>query len=252
MLKFKQLTALYFLILAILCFSNVCNEFLTVLAIVCITLGYILIVTIGVIQIDSQMFVKTYCSNYSATGKVAITFDDGPDAKYTPEILHLLSKYDSKATFFCIGFKLENNRSITEQIIAEGHLIGNHSYTHSNMFPLFSPTKIAAEISKTQKTIKSITNKDNIYFRPPFGVTNPLLQKALSKFNLVTVGWSIRSLDSKNEASAIVVRRITKKIKSGDIILLHDTSSNILAILEELLQFLKDKNLKPVTVNELL
>jgi peptidoglycan/xylan/chitin deacetylase (PgdA/CDA1 family) len=203
-------------------------------------------------NIRSGFYLKTINSNPRHFNEVGITFDDGPDAKNTPQILDLLAKYNAKATFFVIGQRAKENSSLLNRIAENGHIIGNHSYGHSNWFPLKLVRIIRQEILETNAIIEKITNKPNRYFRPPFGVLNPSITWALVNLDLITVGWSIRSLDTQNEAAEIVFNRIKRKIKGGDIILLHDTSKNILEILEKLLIYLSDNKIKAVTIDELM
>lgn len=187
-----------------------------------------------------------------AKNKVAITFDDGPDSIQTPEILKVLSAYNAKATFFMIGSKIQNNLELVKQVQEQGHLIGNHSFIHSNRFPLLSSHKIRLEIEKTQLEIEKAIGMPPLYFRPPFGVTNPLIAKALKNLPLKTIGWNIRSLDTRIKEKQKVVDKILGKVQGGDIILLHDTTPDISWIVDAVLKGIKQKNLQAVTVEELL
>jgi len=122
---------------------------------------------------------------------------------------------------------------------------------HANNYGFLNTKQVLADISKTQQLIKETSQIENNLFRPPFGVTNPNIAKAVKTLNLQTVGWSVRSLDTKATNVKSVLHKITKKIKKGDIILLHDSSELSFLILEQLLQFLDKHNYKSVTVNEL-
>ncbi|MEI7596280.1 MAG: polysaccharide deacetylase family protein [Bacteroidota bacterium] len=252
MLKFYLISFLYFLILATFCGLAYFGFPHAILYIILFSIIYFSTIYWGASKINSQLFVKTYCSNPRQNNKIAITFDDGPDAEKTSKILDILLEYNIKASFFFVGNKIKNSPKIAARAHSEGHLIGGHSYSHSNLFPLFNSKKIRKEIIDTQDIIFSATGFKSNYFRPPFGVTNPLIAKALKAIDIKTIGWSIRSLDTLNGSSTIVVDRIKKQIKSGDIILLHDTSNNIIEILKELLDYFKEKNIKPITIEELL
>jgi len=183
---------------------------------------------------------------------VSITFDDGPNVEFTPRVLEILKKYSAKATFFCIGKQMENHPEILKQIIKEGHSIGNHTYSHSKSFGFFGTSKVVKELRKTKALIHTIANQETSLYRPAFGVTNPSIEKAVKKLGLKSIGWQIRSLDTTSRAENTVLKRITSKISKGDIILLHDTSEKTLKVLEQLLVFLKEKNLQSVTVERLL
>ena len=184
--------------------------------------------------------------------EIALTFDDGPHPEFTPKVLDLLKRHHAKATFFCIGQHIENNTEIFKRIIAEGHTIGNHTYSHSKSFGFFSTKKVIDELHKTTALVKKLTNKQMNLYRPAFGVTNPMIEKAVQHLSLISIGWNVRSLDTTTRNETKVLDRITSKISKGDIVLLHDTSQKSIMVLEWLLLFLEEKNLKSVVVDELL
>ncbi|MUH35361.1 polysaccharide deacetylase family protein [Zobellia amurskyensis] len=183
---------------------------------------------------------------------VSITFDDGPNSEFTPRVLDLLAKYNAKATFFCIGQQVEKHPDILKKIIAQGHTIGNHTYTHANTFGFFPLDKVMNEITRTKKAVHALTEKEMMLYRPAFGVTNPQIEKAIKKLNLHSIGWNVRSLDTTSRSEKTILKRITRKVSKGDIILLHDTSEKTIVVLEQLLLFLREKNLSSVTVDRLL
>lgn len=183
--------------------------------------------------------------------EVAITFDDGPNPKFTPLVLKLLEKYNAQATFFCIGKHIEEQPEVFKSIIKNGHTIGNHTYSHSNKFGLFSTQEVITELQKTQNIIEKYTGLVPMLYRPAFGVTNPKIKRAVKTIGLRTVGWNKRSLDTTPLKEQVVLSRITKHLKKGDIILLHDTSEKTIVVLEQLLLILQQKNLTSVTVDQL-
>ncbi|KJD32119.1 polysaccharide deacetylase [Tamlana nanhaiensis] len=196
--------------------------------------------------------LKSVLSNAKTSKKaVAITFDDGPNSQFTPQVLALLNRFNAKATFFCIGKHAENHPDILKQIIGDGHTVGNHTYSHSNNFGFFSTQKVISELKKTNTIIENFTGLKMNLYRPAFGVTNPNISKAVKVLGLTSVGWNVRSLDTTSRNSGTVLNRITKHIKAGDIILLHDTSEKTLIVLEQLLLFLQQKNLASVTIDAL-
>jgi peptidoglycan-N-acetylglucosamine deacetylase len=182
---------------------------------------------------------------------IAITFDDGPCSQ-TPEILELLDQYKVTASFFVIGKKAKELPELVKLITEKNHTLGNHSYHHANWFPVMLPDQIRAEIASTQQLLKKITGREPLYWRPPFGVTNPLIAKALIGYSLKTIGWSIRSLDTVSDNPEKTINRIKKRIKPGSILLLHDTSKNVTPVLKELLVYCAKNNLKPVSLDEFL
>jgi peptidoglycan/xylan/chitin deacetylase (PgdA/CDA1 family) len=213
---------------------------------------WFLIVFIGSSFIGSNYHVNAYCSNPSIKEKkIAITFDDGPN-EMTIAVLDVLQQYNAKATFFCIGKNIEAHPEILKRTINEGHTIGNHSYSHAPFFDFYNKTQVIAEIEKTDALIKSVLGKKSTLFRPPYGVTNPSIRKALSVTNHKTIGWNIRSLDGIIQNEEFLLKRIIKRIKPGGIVLLHDTSVETVHVLEQLLSFLEKNNYSVVPLEELL
>ena len=119
-------------------------------------------------------------------------------------------------------------------------------------FRIFSSEKIVAELKQTNSILKEITGKEIKMFRPPFGVTNPNIKKALKNTGHFSIGWSKRSLDTTNLSEEKIWKRITSRLKKGDIILLHDTNAKTVAVLEQLLLTLQPHKLHSVPVDRLL
>jgi len=184
-------------------------------------------------NICSQFYTEVKCTSDNKS-KIQLTFDDGPHPEITPEILKILKKYNQKAIFFCIGKNIEKYPEIAKQIIAEGHLIGNHSFSHSYFFDFFGTKKVVEELEKTNRLIKNISGKDCQIFRPPYGVTNPNIAKAVKILNLRIIGWSIRSMDTVKNKKQVLKR--LKKAKPGDIVLFHDTKKDTPEILNDFLR----------------
>jgi peptidoglycan/xylan/chitin deacetylase (PgdA/CDA1 family) len=206
----------------------------------------------GASRISSGFFVSAFCKGDPAGDLVAITFDDGPHPVRTGEILKVLNRFNCRASFFLTGKKVEGNEHLVRELAAAGHSIGNHSFTHSNFFPFYSGFRISREIRETNRLLETISGKEIGFFRPPFGVTNPNVARGLRGLNLRVVGWSIRSFDTRNENPGRVIRRINRKLGGGDIILLHETSDNILQILEQLLPSIGRMGLKCVSLDQML
>lgn len=214
---------------------------------------WILITAIGSFQIRLNYHLQSLNYNFKISeNHISITFDDGPNTEFTPKVLSLLKKYNAKATFFLIGKNAEKHPEIVRQIIEEGHTIGNHSYSHSKNFGFFSSEKVAAELNETNSILKEKTGKEIKMFRPPFGVTNPNIKKALKRTGHISIGWSKRSFDTTGLSEEKILKRITSNLKKGDIILLHDSSAKSIAVLEQLLLTLPSHKLQSVPVDRLL
>jgi peptidoglycan/xylan/chitin deacetylase (PgdA/CDA1 family) len=173
--------------------------------------------------------------------KVALTFDDGPDPKATPELLDLLKREGIQATFFCIGKNVEANPDIAKRIAGEGHLLANHSYTHPWYISMLMGPSLRREMERTQEAIKTAAGVTPKYFRPPSGTTGPNFPGALKRVGLTLVGWDVRSLDTVATPEK-AVERIVRLAGDGSIILLHDgrtTPARIVEIVEAAVRELK-------------
>lgn len=189
---------------------------------------------------------------------VALTFDDGPDEVFTPQVLDILKKYDVKATFFLIGEKVSYNKNIVKREKEEGHEIGNHTYTHINAAKE-SKTKIQSEITKTQEAIKNITGEYPTIFRPPYRAMSRDLCQIVKSQNMNIILWSnIDVRDWSNPGVKSIVSTIDQKIENGNIIILHDyntvrnNKSQTIEALEIIIPKLKQKGYKFVTISELM
>lgn len=188
--------------------------------------------------IGSGVYVKALCRMPVKEKQIALTFDDGPDAANTPRIAEILDKHKIPAVFFCIGKKIEGNEHLLESLVRKGHLIGNHTYEHAVTFPLFSAKKMKLDLQKCEHLIAGATRQKELsLFRPPFGVTNPRIGKAVKQSGYQVIGWSIRSLDTMKKQPEAVIRRVTKKIKPGSIILFHDPIPDCPKILEAVIDY---------------
>ena len=252
MLKFKFILGTAFGILGILL---ICEPFVYVSFwwYVLLFLALFWVILIGSFSMSWGLFLKAFTHNSSIKEKkIAITFDDGPNDLYTLKVLQLLKDYNAKATFFCVGKQVNKHPELLKRIDAEGHVIGNHSYTHSTTIGFKSTEEWLDEIKKTDQAIFKVLNHKPNLFRPPYGVTTPHLAKAIKVTGHKVIGWNIRPFDMAIKNPKTVLNRITKQIKPGAIILLHDKHERIEIVLEQLLQFLKKQDYQMVTINELL
>ncbi|MCK5808857.1 polysaccharide deacetylase family protein [bacterium] len=193
----------------------------------------------GSFSISSHLFVPTMCS-HSGSG-IILSFDDGPHEIYTGKILEILKKHNAKALFFVIGKEAEKHPDILRRITEEGHTIGIHTFSHSPFFGFFSAKKVHDEIVKTATIIREITGVEPSLFRPPSGITNPPLAKALRRLNLTTIGWTLRSFDTLFSNRERLLQRLIAHTEPGNIILLHDRLAITVEILDDYLQSLRDR-----------
>lgn len=206
----------------------------------------------GSASIDSGLYLKALCRKRSDERRVAITFDDGPDPLMTPRLLELLHRYGAKATFFVVGTKAAEHPDLVRRIVAEGHTLGNHTSHHRGLDPLRSTAAIAADLAYAREQVEALTGRRMKLFRPPFGVTNPMLGRAVRGLGLMTIGWSVRSFDTVvSTPREKVLARITRRLQPGAVILLHDRLPEADRLLEMLLQKLENENYTAVTVDSL-
>ncbi len=206
---------------------------------------------IAAFNIRSGVFVKTHSTFSHEKNGICITFDDGP-GKNTGKVLDILKSTGAKASFFCIGSRAANDPSLVKKMTDQGHTVGNHTLNHQNIFPLKKPTDMIREIETTQDILEEITGRRPRFFRPPFGITNPLISEAMSKLNMQTVGWSIRSLDTVGKSTVGVLRRIDRKLTAGSILLLHDNLPGSDELLIQVIELCRKKNLYTFTLDEVL
>jgi peptidoglycan/xylan/chitin deacetylase (PgdA/CDA1 family) len=194
------------------------------------------------------------------TGKnmVALTFDDGPDPATTPRLLELLEKYKAKAAFFVIGEKAQRHPELMREIIACGHAVGNHSYSHDVLLMLRARRTLASEIRRAQQAMIAFGIQP-LVFRPPAGITNPKLGSLLRRLGLQCVTFSCRGFDAGNRRIHGLADRILRKVRPDDILLLHDcmprgpaTVDLWLEEVEALLAGLAEKNLAPAPLEQLI
>ncbi|MDM5431112.1 polysaccharide deacetylase family protein [Bacillus mycoides] len=208
---------------------------------------------------------------YEKTGKViwevntkekivAITFDDGPHPVFTPQILDILAKYNAKATFFVAGNKVKRFPAILKRQVKEGHEIANHTYNHIYDKNI-TAAKLTAELNQTDKIIKQITGYKPALYRPVGGLHNDLIiNTAIQNEKLVILwSWHQDPQDWRNPAASKISKYITKGIKPGNIILLHDwngsefsQTSQTVEALESIMRYLYRNDYECVTVSEML
>ncbi|MCX5726527.1 MAG: polysaccharide deacetylase family protein [Candidatus Saganbacteria bacterium] len=185
---------------------------------------------------------------------VALTFDDGPNPTYTPQILDILMKYNIKATFFPFGIHAEKNPDIVERIVKEGHEFGNHTYTHASGY-IVDGNKLYREIKKADNAIKKITGTSPIFFRPPFGFFNWRYFRTAEKLGYTIVLWSVDAADWYKTDPSKIKERILSRAENGSIILLHDGGKDreeVIKALPAIIDGLKKKGFEITTLSQLL
>ncbi len=190
----------------------------------------------------AEIFLSSTCSVPKAGAtNIILTFDDGPDPKYTPQILDILKQAQVTAVFFCIGKNIVAYPDLVKRIAAEGHIVANHSYNHSTNIGSYSTSKVMTEIEQTEEVITGCIGSSLKLYRPPFGVTNPNIGRAVRALNMKVIGWNVRSFDTVSKSKEAVLNRVTSGLKNGDIVLFHDTKALAADILADFLLFAREK-----------
>lgn len=252
MLNYKSVNIITVMLLLVFLITSYFYKLSLWWFIILLPILWFLVTLAGSFFIQWNYHFKSLHSNKSITkNQVAITFDDGPHPEFTPKALKLLKKHNAKATFFCIGKHIEAYPEVFNDIIEQGHTVGNHTYSHDNNFGFFKTEKVIEELQKTNTVVKETKGFVMKLYRPAFAVTNPRIKKAIKATQLQSIGWSVRSLDTTSRTAETIFERTTKNLSKGDVILLHDTSSKSIIVLERLLLFLQEQHMESVTVDSL-
>jgi peptidoglycan/xylan/chitin deacetylase (PgdA/CDA1 family) len=225
----------------------------------------------GCVHPRAQLFGPTICCTNSC-GKLAITFDDGPNPAITPKLLDLLDRHEARATFFLIGRFVRECPGLVKEIFARGHVIGNHTETHPNLFWL-TPSQISAELQLGHAAIADALGAPPRWFRPPFGMRNPWVISKAHALGCQTVMWTLIPGDWREKPAEWLIARMQPIARhaqrssknglaaargAGDILCLHDGShrqlngdrTRTLAALEHWLPRWRDLGLEFVTIDD--
>ena len=183
--------------------------------------------------------------------KVAISFDAAWGADKTSEIMSVCEEYSVNATFFLVGFWVEDYPDVAKSIAERGFEIGLHSSTHPDMCNL-STQQMSLELTKNQEIIQTVCGVEAKLFRPPYGSYNNDLIDVCRKLDITAIQWSVDSLDWKGLSASEIAGRVCAKSKLGSIVLFHNNSDNIIAGLKLVLEYYKNNNFKVVPVGELI
>ena len=192
----------------------------------------------------------------TARGEVSLTIDDGPNPEVTPAVLDLLDAAGARATFFCIAEHAQAHPQLCREIVRRGHSVQNHSHRHSHTFSLLGLRGIKRELTRAQEALAQITGQRPRFFRAPAGLRNPFLAPVLHELGLELVSWTRRGFDTVKRDPADVLARLTRGLRAGDILLLHDghgarTAAGrpvVLEVLPALLQRFEGAGLRALTL----
>ncbi|RAP75552.1 polysaccharide deacetylase family protein [Paenibacillus montanisoli] len=195
-----------------------------------------------------------------AEREIALTFDDGPDPVYTPQLLDLLKKHGAKATFFVVGIHAERHPELLKRMHAEGHVIGIHNYVHKSNW-LMRPGTVKKQIHRTSEIIRRTTGVRSAYYRPPWGIVNLFDFSNLGYLQIIL--WSALFGDWRKRVGAErLLKRMMKKLRPGEVLLLHDCGAtfgadevapaNMLIALEAFLEAGRERGYRFVHITEMI
>ena len=251
MLTFRNTNAFFIFLLAVLIGVHI-QSGLPYYMYLLLFITWLLIIFWGCISLNSGFFFPVICGANTEKKEISISFDDGPAENYTREILKILKDADVKAAFFCIGKRIAGNEAILQEIDAEGHIIGNHSYSHHFWFDMFSANKMLDDLEQMDEAMFKAVGYTTSLFRPPYGVTNPNLRKAVIMGRYIPIGWSVRSMDTVSKDEERLLKKLCARLDPGGIFLFHDTCKITLDILPKFIQEVKNRGYKIVPLNKLL
>ena len=189
-------------------------------------------------------------------GLVALTFDDGPDPAVTPSVLGLLAAHGATASFFCVGRRARAEPALVREIARAGHSIENHTDRHPFGFAFYGLGRLGREIAAAQASLAALAGAPPRFFRAPMGFRSPLLDPVLHRAGLAAAAWTRRGHDCFRRDPGVVLRHLTRGLRGGDILLLHDGSCArtvagepvVLAVLPRLLAALRAQGLRAVSL----
>ncbi|MDN4608657.1 polysaccharide deacetylase family protein [Sporosarcina highlanderae] len=190
--------------------------------------------------------------------RVALTFDDGPDPRFSNDVLDVLKQYNVPATFFVLGSRAVANPEIVKRMQNEGHVIGNHTYAHPNLVEESDLSTLEQEVTKTEDALNGIIGYRTKLFRPPYGFLYNELVEKLRDMNYYVIGWSVDSLDWQEEPPEVIASNVLDITHPGAIILMHDGAesggdrTNTIESLHQIIPTLLEQGYEFVTVPELL
>ncbi|EEG79023.1 polysaccharide deacetylase family protein [Dethiobacter alkaliphilus] len=183
--------------------------------------------------------------------KVAISFDASWGAEYTETILGILKENDIKTTFFLTGFWIEKYPELVKKIVAEGHELGNHTWTHPHLNTL-DKESIKKELQRVHAALTDLGGKEPYLFRPPFGEYSDKVIEVADELGYKTIQWSIDSLDWKDLGATTITQRVTEKFHPGAIILFHNNGRYTADALPNIIKFAQENDYEIIPISELL
>ncbi len=191
---------------------------------------------------------------HGTPARIALTFDDGPNGRYTPEILDILAKYHARATFFVIGQCAAANQALLRRIVSEGHELGNHTWTHPCL-PSVSDSRIRSELARTNRVIEDAVGRKARWFRPPYGALDRRTRKIAWASGYDIALWSVDPRDWSRPGSSLIFARVIGRARNGAVILMHDgggVRKGTVEAVRRIVPALRKRGYELVTLSELI
>jgi peptidoglycan-N-acetylglucosamine deacetylase len=213
--------------------------------------------------VDMNLLKERYPDTFFLQGptdqnRIALTFDDGPDPRFTEDVLDILNQYNVPATFFLMGSRAIAYPEIVERMNNEGHVIGNHTYFHPNLVKEGDIATLEREVTRTEDVLRDIIGYETSLFRAPYGFLYNELVEKLAEMQYSVIGWSVDSLDWQEDPPEVIASKVLDNVQPGAIILMHDGAdwdgdrTNTIESLKQIIPSLQEQGYEFVTVPELL
>ena len=205
----------------------------------------------------TRLFPKVFARHGPLQKRIALTFDDGPDDRYTPQILRILAREHVRATFFVLGVQAQMYPGMVRRIVHDGHALGNHSYNHGNLLTL-TPQQVRWEVDTTERTLYRLTGTRTVWFRPPYGNVNACVLRQMNQLGYRVVNWSVDSGDWRSLPARRVLSNVMSTVGPGAIVLQHCSGNSrevldgTVKALPMIIHALRARGYQFVTVPELL
>lgn len=206
-----------------------------------------------------QLYGRTFTGLARVSKQLALTYDDGPNDPHTLHLLEILAKHDVRATFFLIGRYVRQHPGIARDLARAGHVIGNHTFTHPLLI-FKSAADTRRELSDCRAALQDAIGEHSNLFRPPFGGRRPATLRIARELGLKPVMWNVMGYDWNAPPAADIEKKISRRIRGGDVILLHDgghkqmgadRSQTVLAT-DHLIERYKSEGFEFVTIPEMM
>lgn len=168
-----------------------------------------------------QWYGRTFIGTNRRSRQLALTYDDGPNDPYTLRMLEVLARHDVRATFFMMGCFVEQRPDIAREVVNAGHVVGNHTFTHPSL-TFKSTDEVRTQLTSCDRALNDAVGKHSNLFRPPFGARRPAVLRIARQLNLEPIMWNITGYDWSAPSAEVIERKVTSRVRGGDVILLHD------------------------------